>query len=727
MGYWCEGPRPWRASCRTAARAVRSRPAAGGTRVCRRHRRRERSRRGSRGGRGALLVPEVDRARAVAEDRLPAPRRGRRERPGVRARHPRQQPPVVHRLAVHAADPAAPGHVRGQGGVLHHPRASRAGSRRSSSPAPARCRSTGPVPTPPRAPSRRRARSSSRVTSSASTPRARARTTAGSTAARPASPGWRSRPRVPVIPVAVLGTDVVAPPGKTFGTFTRPGVRFGKPLDFSRYEGMENDRYILRAITDEIMYEIMQLSGQEYVDTLRRRKAKELSQKSATEAKRAEREAATSAPVRRAEAGVLTRPRGVRLTPGLRGPADGAGRDRGRGPHVPVARGAPLRARRQRRRPQHLPRRLLPPGAPASLLVGVMVVWTCVISWVYHSYSPTYDGLGRRRPGGRPGRRSRLTAAVKEPGYHSTVPGFWIMAAMFAWAIHWRVVSAAWSRPCCCRSTDFLTRHYLSETVYGNLFLLLIGGPIVGLMVDSLLRSAARTAAAERAAAAAAERTRLARAVHDGVLQVLALVQRRGPDLGTEGAELGTAGWRAGARPAGADPAAGRRRPDARDGRPGRRAVGARAPARRVGRRALGRRTPGAGPVADEIVAVVSACLDNVVAHVGPSAPAWVLLEATPDAVLVTVRDEGPGHPGRTARGGRARGAAWASRRRSAAGWPSSAGGRAVDRAPTAPSGSSPSRAEAGRGGSRPGGLHPTWSGTETRRRSRRAGRHRWR
>jgi 1-acyl-sn-glycerol-3-phosphate acyltransferase len=70
----------------------------------------------------------------------------------------------------------------------------------------------------------------------------------------------------PVIPVAVVGTDVVAPPGKKFGSFTRPMVRFGKPLDFSRYEGLENDRYILRSITDEIMYEIMRLSGQEYVD-----------------------------------------------------------------------------------------------------------------------------------------------------------------------------------------------------------------------------------------------------------------------------------------------------------------------------------------------------------------------------------------------------------------------------------------------------------------------------
>jgi 1-acyl-sn-glycerol-3-phosphate acyltransferase len=99
---------------------------------------------------------------------------------------------------------------------------------------------------------------------------------------------------VPVVPVAVRGTDVVAPPGKTFGSFTRPVVRFGKPLDFSRYDGMENDRYILRAITDEIMYEIMQLSGQEYVD-MYAAKAKELSAKSAAEAKRAEREAAAAA------------------------------------------------------------------------------------------------------------------------------------------------------------------------------------------------------------------------------------------------------------------------------------------------------------------------------------------------------------------------------------------------------------------------------------------------
>lgn len=83
---------------------------------------------------------------------------------------------------------------------------------------------------------------------------------------------------VPVIPVAVVGTDVVAPPGKKFGRLVRPVVRFGKPLDFSRYEGMENDRYILRSITDEIMYEIMRLSEQEYVDMYAAR-AKEESKK----------------------------------------------------------------------------------------------------------------------------------------------------------------------------------------------------------------------------------------------------------------------------------------------------------------------------------------------------------------------------------------------------------------------------------------------------------------
>jgi 1-acyl-sn-glycerol-3-phosphate acyltransferase len=71
---------------------------------------------------------------------------------------------------------------------------------------------------------------------------------------------------VPVIPVAMINTDVVQPTGKKIPNLGRVGVRVGKPLDFSRYQGMEGDRFVLRSITDEIMYELMLLSGQEYVD-----------------------------------------------------------------------------------------------------------------------------------------------------------------------------------------------------------------------------------------------------------------------------------------------------------------------------------------------------------------------------------------------------------------------------------------------------------------------------
>ncbi len=72
---------------------------------------------------------------------------------------------------------------------------------------------------------------------------------------------------VPVIPVAMINTDVVQPTGKKIPHIGRVGIRVGRPLDFSRYQGMEGDRFVLRSITDEIMYELMLLSGQEYVDT----------------------------------------------------------------------------------------------------------------------------------------------------------------------------------------------------------------------------------------------------------------------------------------------------------------------------------------------------------------------------------------------------------------------------------------------------------------------------
>ena len=72
--------------------------------------------------------------------------------------------------------------------------------------------------------------------------------------------------RVPVIPVAMIDTEKVQPIGKRLPRIRRIGIIVGEPLDFSRFTGMEGDRIVLRVVTDEIMYELMKLSGQEYID-----------------------------------------------------------------------------------------------------------------------------------------------------------------------------------------------------------------------------------------------------------------------------------------------------------------------------------------------------------------------------------------------------------------------------------------------------------------------------
>ncbi|NII40135.1 1-acyl-sn-glycerol-3-phosphate acyltransferase [Curtobacterium flaccumfaciens] len=72
--------------------------------------------------------------------------------------------------------------------------------------------------------------------------------------------------RVVVVPVAMVGTREVQQIGQKFPKAKRVGVVFGKPLDFSRFEGLETDRFILRSVTDEIMHELRGLSRQEYED-----------------------------------------------------------------------------------------------------------------------------------------------------------------------------------------------------------------------------------------------------------------------------------------------------------------------------------------------------------------------------------------------------------------------------------------------------------------------------
>lgn len=79
----------------------------------------------------------------------------------------------------------------------------------------------------------------------------------------------------PIVPVAMINTFEIQPPGRLRPRLMRVGIRVGAPLDFTRYEGLEDDRFVLRSVTDEVMYELMRLTAQEYVDMYATR-AKEL-------------------------------------------------------------------------------------------------------------------------------------------------------------------------------------------------------------------------------------------------------------------------------------------------------------------------------------------------------------------------------------------------------------------------------------------------------------------
>ncbi len=283
----------------------------------------------------------------------------------------------------------------------------------------------------------------------------------------------------------------------------------------------------------------------------------------------------------------------------------------------------------------------------ALVCVGVMVAWTGLTIAAY------------RRPRHRttPLLVADLALAValvlvtpelKGADFRATVPGYWVAGALLAWSAHFRWAGGL-AAGLVLAVADLSRRQDLHQSDYGNAFLLVLAGTIVGYLCASLQQMATEREVAERSAAIATERLRLARAVHDGVLQTLALVQRRGREWGHDGAELGEL--------AGEQERALRRLIQAQhavtleDGTVDlttELATLERLPGVTVS-------TPGV-PVelpagtARELVAAARACLDNVKAHVGEDAPAWVLLQARPDRVELSVRDEGPGiAPGRLA------------------------------------------------------------------------------
>lgn len=287
---------------------------------------------------------------------------------------------------------------------------------------------------------------------------------------------------------------------------------------------------------------------------------------------------------------------------------------------------------------------------PVAGLVCVlaMVVWTPLASWLFT------DAARRTLPLlvldlALAVALIVVSPLVKGAGFNATVPGFWVVGALMAWAVRYRWPGGLLAGAALALA-DVSVRQEVTQANAGNVFLLLIGGLVVGSMAESLHRMAEERDRAQRDAATAAERARLARAVHDGVLQVLGLVQRRGRELGGDLAELGRlAGEQEVAlrtlireqdstrpSPAGAE--------DTVD-------LGA-ALVHLAARPEVDVVTTGrvelAAPVAAELVAVVGACLDNVRQHVGEDARAWVLVEGYDDRVEVSVRDEGPGiAPGR--------------------------------------------------------------------------------
>lgn len=173
--------------------------------------------------------------------------------------------------------------------------------------------------------------------------------------------------------------------------------------------------------------------------------------------------------------------------------------------------------------------------------------------------------------------------------------------------------------------------------------ILLVAAAVTGYVAGLTVRAEAELAEASAARAAVAERERLARAVHDGVLQVLGLVHRTAADgadprwsaLGAEAARQ-EAALRALITSA-PDPAG----PGERDLAEALRALRSDTVTVSSAAGAL----PLPARVVGELAAAVRAALQNVAAHAGPDARAWVLLDADDSGVRITVRDDGPGIP----------------------------------------------------------------------------------
>ena len=280
----------------------------------------------------------------------------------------------------------------------------------------------------------------------------------------------------------------------------------------------------------------------------------------------------------------------------------------------------------------------------AWAVIAVMTAWTVATTMAY----------------ARPERRTRLllsadlavtaglllsTAALQSPAaMRNGVPpvtGIWVAGPVLAWAVRYGrragAITALILSGC-----DFLLRSEKITVALNGVVLLLLAGVVVGHLARLAAEVEAERQHAVEVEATSRERERLARDIHDSVLQVLAMVQRRGAEAGGAAAELGRlAGQQEAALRSlvGSGPAA------TPSGDVDLRALVLPVQSDQVTVSAPAQSVRLEKVAAGELAAAIRAALDNVRRHCGERTRSWVLIEDEPGLVTVTVRDDGPGIP----------------------------------------------------------------------------------
>ncbi|WP_188192859.1 MacS family sensor histidine kinase [Nonomuraea sp. SYSU D8015] len=277
------------------------------------------------------------------------------------------------------------------------------------------------------------------------------------------------------------------------------------------------------------------------------------------------------------------------------------------------------------------------------LVIGVMALWTAGTTYAY-----AIPGL-RRGPLLALDLLVTMGCLLATPYVQGSlqgaagtmpVPATWVAGPVLAWAVHAGRRAGAVAAAVVAAGDLWLVRAPDEPVVVNGAVLLFLAGVVVGHVAQLARQAEERMQRAIEMEAAQRERDRLARDIHDSVLQVLALVQRRGRQIGGEAAELG--------RLAGEQEAALREliavRP-APSGTTDLRSLLLRhaSPEVTVSTPATPLLLP--AEAAGELAAAVKAALDNVRAHCGPQARAWVLAESGEGTVTVSIRDDGPGIP----------------------------------------------------------------------------------